>query len=521
MYTYTLPDHNSDVKLVVFLTLLAAAAAAQAPTVTKVLNSGIGDTAFAPLSIVYIYGNFPAGLPKDFTVTVGGRTGFVTVANSTGYITAVIPADAPLGMQPLVVSYRGNASTAYPIPLRQYAPEFQTTTVVPVTTEGPKFPLASYYPFAHQDVTPVTLGAPAAPGEHLLSLISGAGPTNPPIKLGGINNFSPLAVQPVITIAGLPAPVERAGSSGASIEVDFVVPNNAPLGFDQAILTVAGVPSNIITLPVATRPVVTSVLSGASFKSPGTVAPGSIISIFGIGFGPKDNLLAFPATNVNGTSVLFDKTPAPIFALASLEGQINALVPYELPTSGTVDLTLNVFADTSVVTRLNLAPAVPAIFFFTDPTVSSRRNAAALIPNTAWLAMPRSMATAMGIPTDCTGLSKLSTCAQPPRGGDVVQLFVTGLGKATPKADPLGKVLATGSVAPADGNPLYLTIATPLVKIGGMPATVQYSGIAPGFAGLYQVNVQIPLGVQPGDDVPVEISMPGSISDTATIAISN
>jgi uncharacterized protein (TIGR03437 family) len=142
-----------------------------------------------------------------------------------------------------------------------------------------------------------------------------------------------------------------------------------------------------------------------------------------------------------------------------------------------------------------------------------------LIPNTAWLAMPLSMARAMGIPDDCSGIGKGTTCAQPPRVGDFVQIFVTGLGRATPNGDPAGKPLATGVIAPENGNPLYKTVETPTVLIGGVPATVQFSGIAPGYAGLYQINAQIPAGVQPGDEVPVQVSMPGSVTDMATIAV--
>jgi uncharacterized protein (TIGR03437 family) len=56
------------------------------------------------------------------------------------------------------------------------------------------------------------------------------------------------------------------------------------------------------------------------------------------------------------------------------------------------------------------------------------------------------------------------------------------------------------------------------VTIGGVTAPVGFSGIAPGNAGLYQINVTVPSGVTPGDDVPVVVSMPGS-SDTVTIAV--
>jgi uncharacterized protein (TIGR03437 family) len=159
------------------------------------------------------------------------------------------------------------------------------------------------------------------------------------------------------------------------------------------------------------------------------------------------------------------------------------------------------------------------MFFYQDPTISTRRNAVALVGNTQWIAMPTSMAAAMGLPNDCASISTASTCGQPAHIGDALQLFVTGLGKVAANGDVNGTLLPTGTVAPANANPLYKTLTTPLVTIGGAPATVQYSGIAPGFAGLYQINVQIPAGIPTGDDVPIQISMPGSVTDTATIAV--
>jgi len=52
-----------------------------------------------------------------------------------------------------------------------------------------------------------------------------------------------------------------------------------------------------------------------------------------------------------------------------------------------------------------------------------------------------------------------------------------------------------------------------------VPATVSFSGIAPGNNGQYQINVQVPNGVTPGDDVTLEITMPDGSTDTVTIAI--
>jgi len=45
------------------------------------------------------------------------------------------------------------------------------------------------------------------------------------------------------------------------------------------------------------------------------------------------------------------------------------------------------------------------------------------------------------------------------------------------------------------------------------------AGLAPGFVGLYQVNVLVPTGVGAGAAVPVVISIGGATSNTVTIAV--
>jgi minor extracellular serine protease Vpr len=51
---------------------------------------------------------------------------------------------------------------------------------------------------------------------------------------------------------------------------------------------------------------------------------------------------------------------------------------------------------------------------------------------------------------------------------------------------------------PASSTKLVGTLASPAVSIGGTAATVQFSGLAPGFVGLYQVNVQVPASAPTG-----------------------
>ena len=89
-------------------------------------------------------------------------------------------------------------------------------------------------------------------------------------------------------------------------------------------------------------------------------------------------------------------------------------------------------------------------------------------------------------------------------------MFCTGLGEVTNR--PAGG-------APAPSNPLSITTTTPKVTIGGVPAPVTFSGLAPGFVGLYQVNAQVPENAATGDAVPLILTIGGATSNTVTVAV--
>lgn len=493
-------------RLVFALLFVTASAVAQPPKITGFVNFATLDTNVGPGSELVIYGTFATpSAGRDYTIIVGGQSGGINVAADGVYILATVPATAPAGAQTLVITYQGQASNALPINIAALAPEFQGESD---TISGPQVPprFSIYEPFSHaansQHVTPVSQ---AARGEVISASISGIGADFPP------------AVTPTVTVAGETASVVQASGAAGHVTIYFAVPDDAPLGMDPVIATVAGVASNTASLPVGPAPAIASIVNGASFRSSGVVAPGSIVSVFGAGFGSQDNLAAFPSTSPNGVSVLFAGTPAPIFALAGSVGQINVLVPME-SQNGQVNVTIQDSGGVSQPYTGTVVSAAPGMFFFTDPLVPSRHNAVAATANTAWFAMPLSMAASMGLPTNCAALGAASTCAQPAHPGDYLQLYVTGLGKATVNGDPNGALLPTGSVAPASGSPLYQTLLTPSVTIGGQPATVLFSGLGPGFSGLYQVDVQIPANTPVGDDVPIQITC-GGIADSATIAL--
>ena len=73
------------------------------------------------------------------------------------------------------------------------------------------------------------------------------------------------------------------------------------------------------------------------------------------------------------------------------------------------------------------------------------------------------------------------------------------------------------SGASAPRVPLAKTIYLPSVSIAGSPANnITYSGLAPDFVGLYQINVQVPAGLPTGTQ-PVQITILGVSSNIATI----
>jgi len=93
--------------------------------------------------------------------------------------------------------------------------------------------------------------------------------------------------------------------------------------------------------------------------------------------------------------------------------------------------------------------------------------------------------------------------------GRVLQLYVNGLGAVTNQP-------ASGQPAPS--NPLAETNVRPEVTIGGMPAAVRFSGLAPTLIGCYQVNVTVPANVPVGVQ-PITLSIGGVTAQASLVPV--
>jgi uncharacterized protein (TIGR03437 family) len=100
----------------------------------------------------------------------------------------------------------------------------------------------------------------------------------------------------------------------------------------------------------------------------------------------------------------------------------------------------------------------------------------------------------------------------PAARGSVIQIYATGAGPTTPALGP-------GEAAPASGNPLVLTQVQPAVTIDSKPAQVLFSGMAPGFVGVWQINAVVPPDAQTGQSVSLRVTAGNVSSNVVNIAV--
>jgi uncharacterized protein (TIGR03437 family) len=80
-------------------------------------------------------------------------------------------------------------------------------------------------------------------------------------------------------------------------------------------------------------------------------------------------------------------------------------------------------------------------------------------------------------------------------------------------------IFATGLGAVTQSGQLSRTNAPVTVMLDGTELTALFAGLTPGYFGLYQVNVTIPVGTPPGLNVPLSLKVGGQVSNTVQVAL--
>ena len=226
-------------------------------------------------------------------------------------------------------------------------------------------------------------------------------------------------------------------------------------------------------------PRVAAITNGADFSR--NLGSGGLVTIFG------DNLANQTAsaastplpTSLGNTCVTVNGANLPLMFVSP--EQINAQLPFVV---GVSNMLVHNPGGLSNIFVSNVNSSAPAIFRVSGPN------------NNSFAAVFRED-------------NKLATLSSPLRANEIAVIYATGLGSVTPIALP-------GYSAP--DSPLSTVVNQPTVTFGGVPGDIFFAGLSPGYVGLYQLNVRVPIGAPLGAEVPLEVSA-GNQSSKVSVRI--
>ena len=208
------------------------------------------------------------------------------------------------------------------------------------------------------------------------------------------------------------------------------------------------------TAQLHAQPVIAAIINGAS--SGATLSPGCWASIYGTKLAAAVSFASsVPLPKKLGeTSVSVAGVAAPVKYVSA--NQVNFLVPFEItiPQNSVVPVTVTTAEGTSAAFNLRLVLDAPAIF-----TKDGSGLGPALVFNGAFQ------------PVDTLD-------------GSTIILYATGLGPVSPAVPSENGGAST--------EPLNRTVDPFEVYVGDAKAAVPFAGLAPGFPGVYQLNVVPP-----------------------------
>jgi uncharacterized protein (TIGR03437 family) len=210
-------------------------------------------------------------------------------------------------------------------------------------------------------------------------------------------------------------------------------------------------------------PLVLSVYNAASMSLASVISPGEIVTLIGAELAPAvASAQAFPLpTTLQDVTVEVNGVAVPLLYVSPT--QINFQAPYDLPKDATT-LVVRRGGQAGAPVPLGVMPATPGIFTMNEDYASP-------------------------IVVHASDY-RLVTAQNPTSRGEYLTIFCGGLGGTTPPA--------RAGDAPSAAAPIQQTLN---VVFDSALNTAPYAGISPGFAGLYQVNFQVPVNTAPGSNL--------------------
>jgi uncharacterized protein (TIGR03437 family) len=195
------------------------------------------STPYIPLAL--------AGVSVSFdteTLSVPGRVHYV----SPYQVNVQLPWElAGLNSVWMKVSIGDFSTDVYNLTLRDYAPAlFQ-------------YPLGSGFAVALWNNTVVTATNPVPRGQEVMLFANGMGPVDNPVPTGEMTPLRPFSLTtttPTVTIGGVAARVEFSGLAPLATGIYLlrvVVPDTAPTGSQPVVVTIGGVSSPPVNLPIS------------------------------------------------------------------------------------------------------------------------------------------------------------------------------------------------------------------------------------------------------------------------------
>ncbi|HVX67915.1 MAG TPA: hypothetical protein VHA11_14985, partial [Bryobacteraceae bacterium] len=291
------------------------------------------------------------------------------------------------------------------------------------------------------------------------------------------------------------------GNGGDALKAALCFPRGVAVADDGSVY-VADIGNNVIRklTPPATvpgQPLVSAngVITASVFGAFTAATEGSWIEIYGRDLaatsrgwtGSDFNGVTAP-TVLDGTTVTIGGRDA--FVAYVSPKQVNVLVPENIGT-GSQQLIVNTPYGSSTPYALKINARQPGLFAPVQLNLGGKQYVGATFSDGAW-----------ALPAARAGDFPKSRPAKP---GDVLVMYGTGFGPVTPN-------VAVGDI-PQKNTSLTSTLE---VFIGGTRAEVQYQGLTPGSAGVYQFNVVVPQLASGGDAVPLTFTLDGT-SGTQTL----